>query len=341
MKNNTAIFELMQNALKVKATPGISYELTNLKKHETQTIYLGYTDYTKQVAVSSKSIYDLASLTKVVAITSRILQLLAKNKINLNTKVSDILSNIAYPQVTIQNLLLHNSGLPADLDNIFSFNSKQEVIDSIKKQSLVYPTGTNMIYSDLNFVLLGLIIEKIDRISLDLSIQKNLIEPLGLKSTGYLLQTKLNINYFVPTELTEERGLVQGSVHDETAYKLNGISGNAGLFSTLNDLAIICKMYLNYGNYNGKIIIPSEMINTLFNYNFKGRTLGWKRWNLDSKTLWHTGFTGTSIALDFDNNSYFICLTNRINPTRDNKKWITIRRKAIKLFFNKNEKLPI
>lgn len=340
MKNNIEIYALIQNAIKEKATPGVSYCLNNIKSPENETVYLGFKNYAHQSKINSGCIYDLASLTKVIATTTRILQLLSENKIILTTTVSSILPDTPYSKITIKNLLLHNSGLPADLENVSSYRDKEDVLYAIKHQNLVYKTGTNMIYSDINFILLGLIIEKIDRMSLDKSIAEHLLKPLNLTHTGYCLDKTYDVSNFVPTEQTPTRGTLCGKVHDETAGKLSGVSGNAGLFSTLDDLKKFCAMYLNKGTYNGKNIIPAEYIESLFNYNFLGRTLGWKRWDKNSHTLWHTGFTGTSIALDFDNNSYYICLTNRVNPTRANKKWLNIRRLAIGLFFEKPELLP-
>lgn len=159
-----------------------------------------------------------------------------------------------------------------------------------------------------------------------------------MENTGYCINKSKS--HFVPTEKTRSRGLVQGVVHDETAYMLEGISGNAGLFSTISDLKKFCLMYLQKGKYKNRTIIPSQMIDDLFKYDFMGRTLGWKRWKINKRMLWHTGFTGTSIALDLDNFSFFICLTNRINPTRKNRKWIDIRKLAISLFFNSLEEIP-
>ncbi|TVU93936.1 serine hydrolase domain-containing protein [Lactobacillus gasseri] len=338
MKNTNEISILMKQALNDCATPGISYALEDMKKKTVETSFLGYKTYDKKVPLKDGDIYDLASLTKVVGVTSRILQLLGKKIIDLDDKVSKYFPQISYPDITVKNLLLHNSGLAADLSNVYSYANKDEVIAAIFKQKLIYPTGTDMVYSDLNFILLGMIIEKVDEESLDKSLEAHVFKPLEMANTGYCLNK--NKQNFVPTEKTDKRGLIQGEVHDETAYMLNGVSGNAGLFSTIGDLKNFCRMYLQKGKYKGKTIIPSDMIDTLFNYNFMGRTLGWQRWNKNSKTLWHTGFTGTSIALDLDHSTFFICLTNRVNPTRKNQKWINVRRLAVSLFFNSPEQLP-
>lgn len=338
MKNTNEISILMRQAISDHATPGITYTLENINEKETETNFLGYKTYDKEAPLRNGDIYDLASLTKVVGVTSRILQLLGKKTIDLDDKVSEYLPEVSYPDITIKNLLLHNSGLATDLSNVYSYVNKDEVITAIFKQKLIYPTGTDMVYSDLNFILLGMIIEKVDKVPLDESLRVNVFEPLEMSNTGYCLNK--NRQNFVPTEKTDKRGLIQGDVHDETAFMLNGVSGNAGLFSTIEDLRKFCIMYLQNGKYKDKTIIPLNMIDILFKYNFMGRTLGWQRWNKNSKTLWHTGFTGTSIALDLDSSAFFICLTNRVNPTRKNKKWLNVRRLAVSLFFNSPEQLP-
>lgn len=335
MENSVAIYSLMDQAIRVKATPGVSYLISG--KNEREQHILGYQDY-EQNPLTEQSIYDIASLTKVVAITTRILQLLGKGSLSLSTKVGEFWPNLEYRDVTIENLLLHNSGLIADLPNIYDYTSKDAVIKAVLGQKLIYPTGQNMVYSDLNFILLGLIIEKVDGLSLDLSIKENVFKPLQMNSTGYNLQADLK--RFVPTEVNKVRGLVRGKVHDETAFQLNGVSGNAGVFSTLADLANFCQMYQNHGIFEEREIIPEKMIDQLFAYNFMGRTLGWQRWDTTSKKLWHTGFTGTSIALDLDKGNSFICLTNCVYPTRDNQQWLPLRRLAVSLFFGKTEVLP-
>lgn len=242
MKNTNEISILMKQAITDCATPGISYALEDIKNKIVETSFLGYKTYDKEIPLKDGDVYDLASLTKVVGVTSRILQLLGKKIIDLDDKVSKYFPQISYPDITIKNLLLHNSGLAADLSNVYSYANKDEVIDAIFKQKLIYPTGTDMIYSDLNFILLGMIIEKVDKESLDESLKVHVFEPLKMNSTGYCLNK--NKQDFVPTEKTDQRGLIQGEVHDETAYMLNGVSGNAGLFSTIGDLKKFCIMYL-------------------------------------------------------------------------------------------------
>ncbi|MGN1272278.1 MAG: serine hydrolase domain-containing protein [Lactobacillus sp.] len=335
--NNLEIYGLMTKAIEVKATPGISYSLVTPYIHEIH--YLGYTTYTnKKLPVSSGLLYDIASLTKIVAITTRILQLIGDKKLKLTDRVEKFIPNTKYPEISIEELLLHTSGLPADLLNVLSYPDAQAIKEEIQKTNLIYTPRKKVIYSDLNFIILGWIIEKIDGESLDKSITNNVLNPLEMFHTGYNIQADKKM--FVPTETNKYRGAIQGKVHDETAYKLNGVSGNAGLFSTLDDLNKFCEMYLNHGVYKGSEIIPAEQIDSLFNYDFFTRTLGWKRWNNRTKSLWHTGFTGTVIALDLENKSRFVCLTNRVCPTRQNVKWIDICRLAVGMFFGMPECNP-
>lgn len=335
MNNNLEIYSLIEKAIIQRATPGVSYAI--LGPDENETHYLGFLTYDHQERVNSRSIYDLASLTKVVGVTTRILQMLAYNQISLKDEIAKYLPDVSCKGITIKNLLIHNSGLPADLNNIYSYKSSADVISAVKSIEPISELGEKVIYSDINFVLLGLIIEEIDKVSLDKSIDKNIIQPLKMKNTGYNLNKPVQL--FVPTEYNSARGLIKGKVHDETAFQLNGVSGNAGLFSSLTDLEKFCLMYLNKGKYNGKDIIPFKEISELFNYNFEGRTLGWARWAKNKKFIWHTGFTGTSIGIDLERKRAFICLTNRVYPTRENQSWNKIRRELMTLFFEEEENI--
>lgn len=137
MKNTNEISILMRQAISDHATPGITYTLENIKEKETETNFLGYKTYDKETPLRNGDIYDLASLTKVVGVTSRILQLLGKKTIDLDDKVSEYLPEVSYPDITIKNLLLHNSGLAADLSNVYSYVNKDEVIAAIFKQKLI------------------------------------------------------------------------------------------------------------------------------------------------------------------------------------------------------------
>ena len=131
MRNTNEISMLMKQAINDCATPGISYALEDIKNKTMETSFLGYKTYDKKIPLKDDDIYDLASLTKVVGVTSRILQLLGKKIIDLDDKVSKYFPKISYPDITVKNLLLHNSGLAADLCNVYSYANKDEVIAAI------------------------------------------------------------------------------------------------------------------------------------------------------------------------------------------------------------------
>ncbi|UQS81463.1 beta-lactamase family protein [Bombilactobacillus folatiphilus] len=330
------INQLMKTAINQKIVYGVSYAFVSAK--EEQIFYLGDQGKNQEkVALEPDMLYDLASLTKVVATTTRILQLLEQNQIHLDDHVGYYLPMIHYPQITIKQLLLHNSGLPADISNPQKLDS-QQLINAITHAKLLTPSNTNTIYSDLGYILLGWLIEQIDG-NLAHSFAKNIFEPLNMQHTKFNPISNQTLN-FVPTEFDSTRGgLIRGHVHDEKAAILGGISGHAGLFSTLNDLTKFTRMYLNQGCYHGQQLLNTTSFAYLKKTYCRGRTLGWKKWTPTGNQLWHTGFTGTSIALDLDHQTGFICLTNRIYPTRNDRRWLPIRREAIKLFYHKEEKI--
>lgn len=161
------------------------------------------------VPIKEGMIYDLASLTKVVGTTTRILQLIADGKLGLKTRVGQILTNLNYSEIMIENLLLHNSGLPADVSNA-KFLTKEELVKEIKEVSLIKKPGIETIYSDLGFIILGWVIEKIDG-NLKNSFDKNIFRPLKMKDTGYNLSGN-PLSKYVPTENEIRRGeLFRGS----------------------------------------------------------------------------------------------------------------------------------
>ena len=339
MQENTInkIVATINTAIQNQDIYGASYSL--IGKNVNLRTYVGFQgNNSNHIPLSSGMLYDLASVTKVIGTTTRIFQLIAAHKLSLNSEVGDYILNVPYSKITIKNLLLHNSGLQPDFDNVHTMN-KQELIQKIKNAPLIYTPESQTLYSDLNFILLGWIIEKIDHVSLNSDLEKNVFQPLDMISTFYS-PTHIALSQFVPTEYQKDRGgIIQGKVHDYKAYLLDGISGHAGLFSTLDDLTQFANVFLNGGKYKDVQVFPSLMYTLLKNplYRHNDRTLGWKLWEYHKNMFWHSGFTGTSIALDLDNKEAYICLTNRIYPTRSNSAWIKERRKTLSIFFNEKE----
>lgn len=190
------------------------------------------------------NIHDIASLTKLVVTNTLISFLLRDNKLKLDDSVSQYIDNFAYPEVKIIHLLTHSSGLRAtfDKDNL---KDKKEFTEKIEQE---FEPGTDIRYVDINFILLGFIVEKIYGEAIDKLADKYIFKPLDMKDTCYCPK---DASRCVPTELTENRGLVCGTVHDEKAAFLNGVAGHAGVFSTTFDLRNFVEMILSNGYYKG------------------------------------------------------------------------------------------
>lgn len=290
------------------------------------------------------TLYDMASVSKVLSTTSCILKLLEEGKIRLYAKVSNYLPRFKHTNVTIFDLLTHTSGMREGISNCTTAKDKEEVLERLYSYDLLYPTSTKISYSDLNYVMLGEIIELLSGMPLDEYARKVLFEPLEMIDTCYNPTDKQRC---APTEIRDDatyRGLVRGDVHDETAYAMGGVAGHAGVFSTVKDMSHFIQMVLNKGMYNGKKIFSEATIDRLFvpqvsthhdlvnNYDRRG--IGWivnsqcsSAGDLTSydDTILHTGFTGTNVWIDRKNQVGFSMLTNRVHPTRKNIKHIDAR----------------
>jgi len=239
--------------------------------------------------------------------------------------------------ITVRNLLMHNAGFVPWKPFYKKYNSAREVITDIMNTELEYKPGTETKYSDLSMITLQQVIQKISGKSLDKFLQSKLFNRLGMKNTMY----NPSVNYrkrCVPTEKDNYWRMMtmKGKVHDETAYLLNGVAGHAGLFSTAEDLAKFIYMMLNGGKYGNKNLLKSATIDewTKRQTEQSSRGLGWDTkselyascGDLFSKNSFgHTGFTGTSVWADKDRELFVILLTNRVYPTRNNRKIIKFR----------------
>ena len=283
----------------------------------------------KSPVVPDETMYDLASLTKVVATTTAIMILYDQGKIHLDDRVSQYIPGFSggmKDDVTIQMLLEHRSGLPAGRDlwriALTPGEARQAVIDT----PLEYAPGTGYIYSDLGADLLGFIVEVASGERLDVFMQERVFEPLGMSDTFFRPHWTLR-DHIAPTELTPPRGYpLRGEVHDENAFALGGVAGHAGLFSTATDLAVFAQMLLNGGELNGTRIISDSTV-SLFTKRTQApgtRALGWDTCGhdgscgkyLSQRAFGHTGFTGTSLWIDPDRDLFVILLTNRVHAAR-------------------------
>lgn len=285
-------------------------------------------------------LFDLASVSKVVGTTSAAMMLYDKGLLDLDKKVVDYLpefNNQGKDKILVRNLLLHNAGLKAWIPFYKFFSTRQEVIDSIMNTKLEYEPGTKYVYSDLGMITLQQIIERLAGKGLDEFLTEKLFSKLNMKHTMYNPPEEIK-KLCMPTEVDNywRMDTIQGKVHDETAYLLNGVAGHAGLFSTAEDISHLIFTLLNKGKFEGKQIFNSKTVEnwTTKQTDQSTRGLGWDTKSKDKssaghffsmKSFGHTGFTGTSVWADKENGLFVILLTNRVYPTRANRKIIKFR----------------
>jgi CubicO group peptidase (beta-lactamase class C family) len=276
---------------------------------------------------ADNTIYDIASLSKVVGTTTAIMLLFDEKKVDLDAPVFRYLpafSGGLKDKVTVRDLLTHRSGLPAGRDLWRRARSPQEARDMVLATSLEYRPNEGYIYSDLGADILGMIVEEVSGQRLDVFLTRRVFAPLGMRDTFYRPADSLRYRV-APTEVTPPRGYpLKGEVHDENAYALGGIAGHAGLFSTAADLSIFAQMMLNGGTYDGVQILTDSTV-ALFTRRTAGhRALGWDTADgdygsgkyLTERAYGHTGFTGTSIWIDPDREMFVVLLTNRVHAAK-------------------------
>ncbi len=303
----------------------------------------GHFTYDEERPVVTTSSFDLASLTKVVATTTAAMQLYDAGQLQLDTPVADYLPRFRQSgkeNVTIRHLLTHTSGL-IPYRRFYETGTvvREALLDSVLAESLEYEPGTEMRYSDFSMIALMLVIERITGQPFDEYAEEHIFGPLGMHDTGFMMSGSPNPDV-VPTERdrTFRRRLVQGEVHDETAWILGGVSGHAGLFSTAEDLVKFAHMLLDEGRVDGRSFISPEtlrLFTTVQDPALSTRALGWDTKSPEGyssagegfgpDSFGHTGFTGTSFWIDPDTGLFVILLTNRVYPTRNNRKIVEIR----------------
>ncbi len=277
-----------------------------------------------------RSVYDLASLTKVIGTTTAIMLLYDEGKIKLDDKVITFFPEFgggAKDSVTIQDLLTHRSGLPAGRDLWRLAWSPADAQRLVLQTPLEYTPGTRYVYSDLGADILGFVAERVSGRKLDVLLQERVFAPLGMTETWYRVPANVR-ERTAPTATMSVRGYsLQGDVHDENAHALGGVAGHAGLFSTAGDLSVFATMMLNKGTYLGtRIISDSTVERFTARSSNSSRALGWDTCAghngvgcgryMSSRAYGHTGFTGTSIWIDPERDMFVVLLTNRVFESR-------------------------
>lgn len=294
----------------------------------------GYHDYSKTRPVRVNDVYDLASITKIMATTSAVMILSERSQLTLDDPVAWYIEEFDTDEkreITIRHFLLHTSGLPAYRIYVDQLRTRAEIVDAIRNEPLINKPGEVYVYSDLGMILLGEIVEIVSGRRLDQFITEELYIPLGMNSTRFNPEgvSRALAARIPPTEIDTvyNRGTVHRQVHDERAWYLEGIAGHAGLFSSVQDMSRFAFMILNGGLFSGQQILSPETISyfTGPRSTVNHRGLGFDRKSegfstagqrTGPNTFGHLGFTGTSIWMDPDEQIAILLLTNRTWPNR-------------------------
>jgi len=295
----------------------------------------GYGHFTYSTASSVPSadstLYDLASLTKVVATTAAIMKLVDRGTLDLAAPVQRYLKDFVgdgKQSVTLRHLLEHRSGVRAFLPLNDMSSTAAEARRLVMAEPLRWAPASRVEYSDLNAILLGWIVESVSGMPLDEFADREIFGPLGMTQTEFTPSRERRPR-MAPVGLWRGH-VIAGELHDQNAVRLGGVSGHAGLYSTGSDLARYAQMYLNHGrDLSGVQLIRPETIDVFTRRGAGNRALGWEMRDtmdvansgalLSSRSFGHGGFTGTSIWIDPDRDLYIVILTNRVFAPRTSR----------------------
>ena len=316
--------------------PGVSYAIIN--QHQIISNYLGDSQLKPQSKpLKAEQLYDLASLTKIIGTTTLVLNLMEHHQLDIDTNIQKWLPTFQDKRVTIRHLLTHTSGIHGYIPHRNELPA-DKLKNALLKLSVTNTFENKVVYTDVGLLYVGWIIENILHEPIQQLITERVLLPLGMTHTTF----HPNKTLAVPTEITEKRGLIQGVVHDPKSFILGEHSAAAGMFSTLSDLVRFNLWYL------GQLAITDapvsqELLTKMFadwSPHHLGRSLGWdiRRSPYDNHIiLYHTGFTGTFMAIDRQNQTAMIVLTNRVHPTADNQLFLTKRDEIVKVFLSENK----
>jgi CubicO group peptidase (beta-lactamase class C family) len=342
------IKKLLSEGVKNEGFPGASFAVV-FKNGLVLEDFVGYKAlYPTKVRNRGNEIYDVASLTKVISTTTMIMKLIEEGKLSLNTKIKDILPEFKHSEVLIHHCLTHSSGLPADIPKAYMLRNRADVEKNVYGPELINKVGEKIVYSDIGFILLGFVIEKITQKHLNQYAYENIFKPLDMRNTSY----RPDPSRCAPTEYREDdvfTGYLQGKVHDEKSFALDGLSGHAGLFSTVADISKLIISILN----NDEKVLKRETVDSLFvlrktmerdNLVPLVRTYGWDKPTIGgtagdnvsfADTIVHTGFTGCNMWIDRSKGIGFVMLSNAVHPKRGHNGIIKYRNKIGNIIISK------
>ena len=316
---------IVRDAIRDKQIPGAVV----LIGHNGQVVYrraFGHRALEPRLeTVTVDTIFDIASLTKVVATTTAVMQLVQDGKIRVNEPVARYIPEFAQNEkedVTIRQLLTHFSGLTEDLDLTEHWQGRDTALKMAYAEKPVFPPGSKFLYSDINFIVLGSLVERVSGTTLDQYCEKDIFRPLKMTHTRFLPPSTWKAK-IAPTQYDEDNKMLRGVVHDPTARRMGGVAGHAGLFSTADDLSKFAQALLT-----GSPVLPQLMVEKMTTPQQppSAQVLRGFGWDIDSPfstnrgdllpvgSFGHTGFTGTSLWIDPTTQTYIVLLTNAVHP---------------------------
>ncbi len=338
-----AVQKVLEDAVAAKAFPGATAAIGN----SDGVLWVGIAGHFDREAsqrVSRDTIYDLASLTKVVSTTSVILQLVESQRLDLDDRVAKWLPEFldlerADPrrdEITLRQLLTHSSGLPSWKPLYKSASDYPSLLGLAARTPLENAPGTRYEYSDLGMILAGEIASRAGGKPLSELERELVFKPLDMRDTLRNPPEELR-KRIAPTEEVADLGVLRGVVHDENARAGEGLTGHAGLFSTVDDLARFAREMLRSSRGQGDVFSNERVAEFVTLQSLPGdakRGLGWQIFTpgfsggtkLSARAFGHTGFTGTSIWIDPERDIFLVLLTNRVHPTRANQQIGRVRR---------------
>lgn len=298
--------------------------------------------------MTRETVFDLASLTKPLATTLGVMILVQKGELFLEQEIGTIISafhGTDKERVTIRQLLAHNSGLPdyrpyyKSLMTFAPERGKEGLEEMLLSERLIAAPGTQTVYSDIGFMILGWVMEVVTKTPLNLFIEGTIYHPLGLQNLFFLPldseKPRSHIDFAATEECQWRKKVLEGEVHDDNAYAIGGVAGHTGLFGTAQDIHRLLVELLNayHGRPNSGLFHP-EMVRTFFKRQIGGRALGFDTPTqpgsssgryFSKHSVGHLGYTGTSFWIDLERSIIVILLTNRVHPTRENEQIKTFR----------------
>jgi len=350
------IDRLINDAIRAQVTPGAALAIGRNGKLVRLRGY-GRTEYgPRGIKVDEHTLYDLASLTKAVGTTSAVMLLVQQGLLDLDRPLAAYLAEFRgatdRQTMTPRQLLNHTSGLPPGGPLAGVGHDRSLIPGFMARIRLLAPPGRKYEYSDYGMILLGALVERITGERLDTYLDEHLWLPAGLTETGFVplawqqketgsafrlaASRQTLLTRIAPTERTPARGMIRGVVHDPLAYRLDGVAGNAGLFSSAHDLALYAELMLDGGRTDSTQIFASDVLAAFTRRpsSTARYALGWELARDGGPTgrffpgsaYGHTGFTGTSIWIDPEHDLYVVLLTNRINPNATENRHVKLRR---------------